>query len=80
MYDCGHIINGVDSNGRLTDPVETALCAPALLTTMLALSALFEDPIFLALVALMLLLVFFGYLLVRRTLLSLREGFDEGYR
>jgi len=47
---------------------------------MLALSALFEDPIFLALVALMLLLVFFGYLLVRRTLLSLREGFDEGYR
>jgi hypothetical protein len=47
---------------------------------MLALSALLDDPIFLALVALMLLLVFFGYLLVRRTLLSLREGYDEGYR
>jgi hypothetical protein len=43
-------------------------------------SSLLEDPIFLALVALMLLLVFFGYLLVRRTLLSLREGYDEGYR
>lgn len=44
------------------------------------LSSLLEDPIFLGLVALMLLLVFFGYLLVRRTLLSLREGYDEGYR
>jgi hypothetical protein len=64
----------------LTDPVETALCAPALRTTMLALSSLLDDPIFLGLVALMLLLVFFGYLLVRRTLLSLREGYDEGYR
>ena len=48
--------------------------------TLLQLSSLLEDPIFLALVALMLLLVLFGYLLVRRTLLSLREGYDEGYR
>jgi hypothetical protein len=43
-------------------------------------SSLLDDPIFLALVALMLLLVFFAYLLVRRTLLSLREGYDDGYR
>jgi hypothetical protein len=41
---------------------------------------LLGDPVFLGLVAIMLLLVFFGYLLVRRTLLSLREGYDEGYR
>jgi hypothetical protein len=49
-------------------------------TTVLQLSSLLEDPIFLALVAIMLLLVLFGFLLIRRTLLSLREGFDEGYR
>jgi hypothetical protein len=48
--------------------------------TVLQFDGLLEDPIFLGLVALMLLLVFFGYLLVRRTLLSLREGYDEGYR
>jgi len=48
--------------------------------TLLQFSSLLEDPIFLGLVALMLLLVFLGYLLVRRTLLSLREGYDEGYR
>ncbi|MEF8856522.1 MAG: hypothetical protein V5A16_03780 [Haloplanus sp.] len=48
--------------------------------TPLQLSSLLEDPVFLALVAIMLLLVLFGFLLVRRTLLSLREGFDEGYR
>jgi hypothetical protein len=47
---------------------------------VLQLSSLLEDPIFLALVAIMLLLVLFGFLLIRRTLLSLREGFDEGYR
>ncbi|WP_338740126.1 hypothetical protein [Haloplanus salilacus] len=46
----------------------------------LQLSDLLGDPIFLGLVGLMLLLVFFAYLLVRRTLLSLREGYDEGYR
>jgi hypothetical protein len=60
------------------------LCAPGHVPIMqapvLQLSGLLEDPIFLALVALMLLLVFLGYLLVRRTLLSLREGYDEGYR
>lgn len=48
--------------------------------TVLQFGGLLGDPIFLGLVALMLLLVFFGYLLVRRTLLSLREGYDEGYR
>ncbi len=60
------------------------MCAPGYLPTMqafvLQFSGLLEDPVFLGLVAVMLLLVFFGYLLVRRTLLSLREGYDEGYR
>jgi hypothetical protein len=46
----------------------------------LQFSGLLGDPIFLALAGVLLLLVFFGYLLVRRTLLSLREGYDEGYR
>ncbi|MFB6108060.1 MAG: hypothetical protein ABEJ82_04350 [Haloplanus sp.] len=40
----------------------------------------FDDPVFLGLVALMVLLVFFVYLLIRRTLLSLREGYDDAYR
>jgi len=64
--------------------VERALAAPShspiMQPTVLQFDGLLGDPIFLALVALMLLLVFFGYLLVRRTLLSLREGYDEGYR
>lgn len=46
----------------------------------LQFSSLLKDPVFLGLVAIMLLLVFFGYLLVRRTLLSLRKGYDDGYR
>ncbi|WP_251328817.1 hypothetical protein [Haloplanus pelagicus] len=49
-------------------------------SVVLQYADLLEDPFFIALVGLMLLLVFFGYLLVRRTLLSLREGYDEGYR
>ncbi|MFC6990020.1 hypothetical protein ACFQJD_17340 [Haloplanus sp. GCM10025708] len=36
-----------------------------------------DDPVLLGLIAVMLLLVFFAYLFVRRTLLSLREGYDE---
>jgi hypothetical protein len=39
-----------------------------------------DDPIFLFLVALLLLVVFLGYLYVRRVLVSLREGYDDGYR
>jgi hypothetical protein len=38
------------------------------------------DPVFLGLVAVLVGLSFFGYLLVRRTLLSLREGYEEGKR
>ncbi|ELZ95041.1 hypothetical protein C440_08192 [Haloferax mucosum ATCC BAA-1512] len=35
------------------------------------------DPIFTGLLIVMLLFVFFAYLLVRRTLLGLSEGYDE---
>ncbi|ELZ76044.1 hypothetical protein C453_03509 [Haloferax elongans ATCC BAA-1513] len=35
------------------------------------------DPVFTGLLVLMLLFVFFAYLLVRRTLLGLREGYDD---
>ena len=36
-----------------------------------------DDPFFLFLVAVVLFVFFFLYLLVRRTLYSLREGYDE---
>ncbi|WP_164974725.1 DUF7859 family protein [Halegenticoccus tardaugens] len=38
------------------------------------------DPVFLGLVVVMLLFVFFSYLFLRRTLLGLREGYEEGRR
>lgn len=36
------------------------------------------DPVFVGLVVVLLALFFFLYLLVRRTLLGLREGYEEG--
>ncbi|WP_162832761.1 MULTISPECIES: hypothetical protein [Haloferax] len=38
------------------------------------------DPVFVGLLVALLLFVFFGYLLVRRTLLGLSEGYDEARR
>ncbi|POG56775.1 hypothetical protein AUR65_002815 [Haloferax marisrubri] len=38
------------------------------------------NPVFVGLLAALLLFVFFGYLLVRRTLLGLSEGYDEARR
>ena len=38
------------------------------------------DPVFVGLVVALLLLVVFGYLLARRTLLSMREGYKDAYR
>ncbi|WP_191965405.1 MULTISPECIES: hypothetical protein [Haloferax] len=38
------------------------------------------DPVFTGLLIVMLLFVFFAYLLVRRTLLGLREGYDDARR
>lgn len=37
-----------------------------------------QDPIFIGLVVILLAFFFFAYLLVRRTVLGLREGFEEG--
>jgi hypothetical protein len=39
-----------------------------------------DDPVLLGLIVVMLLFVFFAYLFVRRTLVSLREGYDEASR
>lgn len=36
------------------------------------------DPVFVGLVAVLLGFFFFGYLLVRRTLIGLREGYNDG--
>ena len=38
------------------------------------------EPVFTALLIVMLLFVFFSYLFVRRTLTGLREGYDQGRR
>ncbi|ADQ68481.1 hypothetical protein GL213_14585 [Halogeometricum borinquense] len=39
-----------------------------------------SEPVFVGFLVLLLLFVFFAYLFVRRTLMGMREGFDEGYR
>jgi hypothetical protein len=41
---------------------------------------LLANPVFTALLVVMLLFVFFSYLFVRRTLTGLREGYDQGRR
>lgn len=42
--------------------------------------AVLDDPIFLFLVGVMLTVVLLAYLFLRRTMESLREGYDETYR
>jgi flagellar biogenesis protein FliO len=37
------------------------------------------DPVFAGLVVLLLLVVFLAYLFVRRTLLNMREGYEDAY-
>ena len=39
-----------------------------------------NDPILVALVLVLLLAVFFGYLWIRRTLMNLRDGYEDAYR
>lgn len=41
---------------------------------------IFDDPVVLGLVVVLLLFVFFGYLLMRRTVMGLREGYEDGQR
>ncbi|WP_049916926.1 DUF7859 family protein [Halogeometricum pallidum] len=45
-----------------------------------AVELVLSEPIFVGFVVFILLFVFFGYLFVRRTVMGMREGFDEGYR
>ncbi|WP_372912549.1 hypothetical protein [Salinigranum sp.] len=39
-----------------------------------------SDPILVALVVGLLLIVFFAYLYIRRTLMNLRDGYEDAYR
>lgn len=41
---------------------------------------LFNDPVVLGLIVILVSLVFFGYLLMRRTVMGLREGYRDGQR
>jgi flagellar biogenesis protein FliO len=42
--------------------------------------SLFDDPVVLGLIVVLVLFVFFGYLLMRRTVMGLREGYEDGQR
>ena len=42
--------------------------------------SLFGDPVVLGLIVLLVGFVFFGYLLMRRTVMGLREGYEDGQR
>ena len=42
--------------------------------------SLFNDPVVLGLIAVLMAFVFFGYLLMRRTVMGLREGYEDGQR
>jgi hypothetical protein len=62
---------GETALGRRADPGSMALVQlPSFLT----------DPIFVGLAVLIVAFIFFVYLMLRRTLLGLQEGFDEGRR
>lgn len=45
---------------------------------MVGIPSAFTDPIFVGLAILLVLFIFFMYLMIRRTMLGLQEGFDEG--
>lgn len=57
-------------------PVETALLGRPVRRTMLA----DLDPVVVGFAVVLLAFVFFAYLLVRRTLVAFREGFEENRR
>jgi len=42
--------------------------------------SLFDDPVVIGLIVILLAFVIFGYLLMRRTVMSLREGYEDGQR
>jgi len=48
-------------------------------TTPMVVS-LFNDPVVLGLIVVLVGFVFFGYLLMRRTVMGLREGYEDGQR
>ena len=46
----------------------------------MSLPGFLTDPVWIGMMVVLLLFVFFGYLLVRRTLLGLRDGYRDGQR
>ncbi len=46
----------------------------------MVVSRLLDDPVWVGLVVILLAFFFFGYLLLRRTVLGLREGYRDGQR
>ncbi|MFW5974362.1 MAG: hypothetical protein ACOC0Z_05515 [Halohasta sp.] len=46
----------------------------------MAVLGLFDDPVVLGLIVVLVAFVLFGYLLMRRTVMGLREGYREGQR
>jgi len=46
----------------------------------MTLPELLTDPVLVGILAVLLVFVFFGYLLMRRTVLGLREGYRDGQR
>lgn len=46
----------------------------------MVVSRLLDDPVWVGLVLLLIGFAFFGYLLLRRTVLGLREGYRDGQR
>ncbi len=62
-------------------PVETPLRAPAIASFMPSVPALLGlDPLFWILAAVLLGLIFFGFLLFRRTVMGFKEGMDDTKR
>jgi hypothetical protein len=80
------------SPGRVPDAMcghdpETALYTPRKTACMLPVApaagvvdALANDPVLVVLVAVLLLAVFGGYFYIRRTLMNLRDGYEDAYR
>ena len=63
----------------LYTPRKTPCMLPVALATGVV-DALANDPVLVVLVAVLLLAVFGGYFYVRRTLMNLRDGYEDAYR
>lgn len=62
----------------VTYPERPGMYAPAVLDSLVDFVA--REPVLAGLMVLILLVVFFAYLFMRKTVSSMREGFDDAYR